>query len=83
MGTRSLVCYIERDGLVERLALSPVGLLVAAGGRLGQRLRPEAVDEPCDEPPDGPDSAPGGVRSAAAWLYLCVTLAPTVAVHGS
>jgi hypothetical protein len=80
MGTRSLVCYIERYGLVERLALSPVGLLVAAGGRLGQRLRSAAADEPPDQPPDGPDLAPGGWRTAAAWLYVCVTLVPTVVV---
>ncbi|HEV7899565.1 MAG TPA: hypothetical protein VGP31_17165 [Planosporangium sp.] len=73
---RWLVCYIDRHGLVERLDLSPLGLLVAAAGRLGQRLR----TEPADDHPRGRPDAVRDWRTGAAWLYLCTTLVPTVAV---
>jgi hypothetical protein len=45
-GTRRwLVCYLGRRGLVERLDLSPLGLLVAVGGRLGRRLHTAPADD--------------------------------------
>jgi hypothetical protein len=75
MGATSLVCYIDRLGLVERLDLSPLGVLVAVWGRLGQRLR-EAGD---DRPVDAVRPA-GDWRTRAAWLYLCATLVPTIAI---
>jgi hypothetical protein len=76
-----VVLYSARHAVVERLDLSAAGLLVAVCGRLGQRLGtpPERAEAPVPVPPA--ERRPAGRWSAGlAWLYLSVTLLPTLAV---